>query len=124
MTKITTTTVKAINKITKVPTLVIKKALAECKGEENIKGMTYGRALDVLAKEAVDYAAWSWYYSGDGQDEMEAAREQARAYEREQEDHAWAWYYSGYGMKAMEQAREHAQAYRVQKAAEEARARA
>ena len=124
MTKITTTTVKAINKITKVPTLVIKKALAECKGEENIKGMTYGRALDVLAKEAVDYAAWSWYYSGDGQDEMEAAREQARAYEREQEDHAWAWYYSGYGMKAMEQAREHAQAYRVQKAAEEAQARA
>lgn len=124
MANITTATVKVINKMTNIPTLVIKKALAECKGEENIKGMTYGRALDVLAKEAIDYAAWSWYYSGDGQDEMEAAREQARAYEKEQEDHAWAWYYSAYGLKAMEQARENAKAYRKQKAAEEARARA
>ena len=90
MANINIATIKVINKITKVPTLVIKKALAECKGEEVTKGMTYGHALDILAKEVTDYAAWSWYYSGDGQDAMEAARKEARAYEKEQEQQAYA----------------------------------
>ena len=124
MANINIATIKVINKITKVPTLVIKKALAECKGEEMTKGMTYGHALDILAKEVTDYAAWSWYYSGDGQDAMEVARKEAQAHKEEVENHAWAWYYSGYGLKTMEQAREDAKAYRVQKAMEEARARA
>ena len=88
MAKITVKLVKDINKITNVGTLVIKKALVACRGEEITRGMTYGHALDILAKEVTDYAAWSWYYSGDGQDEMEQAREEARAYEKDQEDHA------------------------------------
>ena len=124
MAKINTAIVKELNKMTNVPTLVIKKALAECKGEEMTKGMTYGHALDILAKEVTDYAAWSWYRSDAGQDEMEAARKEAQAHKEEVENHAWAWYYSGYGLKIMEQAREDAKAYRVQKAMEEARARA
>ena len=54
MAKINTAIVKELNKMTNVPTLVIKKALAECKGEEMTKGMTYGHSLDILAKEVTD----------------------------------------------------------------------
>ena len=74
MAKITTALVKELREITGVGMMDCKKALVECQAALIVRDMSREDAMEVLAKEVVDYAAWSWYYSAAGQNELQEYR--------------------------------------------------
>ena len=67
MAKITVAFIKELREVTGVNMMDCKKALVECQAALIVRDMSREDAMEVLAKEVVDYAAWSWYYSAAGQ---------------------------------------------------------
>ena len=74
MKKITVAFVKELREITGVNMMDCKKALVECQAALIVRDMSREDAMEVLAKEVIEFCAWKEYYSEEIQNELQEYR--------------------------------------------------
>ena len=74
MAKITIAVVKELREITGVNMMDCKKALVECQAALIVRDMSREDAMEVLAKEVIEFCAWKEYYSEEMQNELQEHR--------------------------------------------------
>ena len=74
MAKITVAFIKELREITGVNMMDCKKALVECQAALIVRDMSREDAMEVLAKEVIEFCAWKEYYSEEMQNELQEYR--------------------------------------------------